>query len=216
VLRAVAEALDAEIAEFWRVATENGDLVRAGAWHAPEINGAAFDRTAQGVRIDAVTGEGQPSLFARLSKVRAEAADAIGLRSTTAIPALADETIVGAFLLFHRRSRQPDPEMRRLIGDVRDHLWSFLARPGSADALGLTVIDPTVKRADVNRVGGVAHELRNLLFVIGARAELLMEVLPAEVPRRRDLDTIIDAAQRAADLLRRARAQTRASDSSAA
>jgi PAS domain S-box-containing protein len=48
--------------------------------------------------------------------------------------------------------------------------------------------------------GGVAHDFNNMLMVILNYAELALERLPSDDPLRHDLDTISDAAKRAADL----------------
>jgi CheY-like chemotaxis protein len=214
VLDALAEALDADVAEFWRAEPGDGVLVRSGVWHRPGIDGAPLDRSADGVRVScgidgvgtlsaAGTAEWREALSTRLSTSRTAAAEAAGLRSATVIPVLARGIIAGALVLFHRRARQPDQDTRQLVADVRDFLWALLERPGAAHVLGLTKDVPEVTAAmDANRLaGGVAHELKNLLFVIGVRTELLMEAMPAEVSRRRDLDTILGATKRAAALL---------------
>ena len=229
VLNALALALDADVAEFWRVEPDEGVLVHAGAWHRPGIDGASLDRSAQGVRVtcgidqvgtlsDVGAAEWREALATRLSTSRTAAAEVAGLRSATVIPVLARRTVAGALVLFHRRARHPDQDTRRLVADVRDFLWTFLDHPGVAQALGLTKGDhgdPT--RVDPNRLArSVAHELKNLLFVIGARAELLMSALPAEVPRREDLDTILGATKRASALLQRPRTEMRAESPPAA
>ena len=46
VLNALAEALDGDVAEFWRAEPGDGVLVHAGAWHRPGIDGASLDRSA--------------------------------------------------------------------------------------------------------------------------------------------------------------------------
>ena len=218
VLRVVAETLDAEMAEFWRVEPGAGTLVRAGGWHSPEIDGMALDRAAEGMRItcgiDAVgtlsesgAGEWREALATHLSASRVAAAELAGLRSATVVPVLARDRIAGAFVLFHRRTQRPDEDARRLVVDVRDRIWRFLERPGAAQSIGLVGGKPETGTFTTNRLA--VHELRNLLFVIGGHAELLMETLPAEVPRRQDLVTIIDATRRATALLEGARAQAK-------
>lgn len=216
VLPVVAEALDAEMAEFWRVEAGDGALVRAGAWYSPGIDGGTLDRTAEDMRVscgidasgtlsDAGAIAWREALSTRLSASRAAAAAAVGLRSITVVPVLARDTIAGALALFHRRERQPDQDTRRLVADVRDYLWLLLERPGAAQALGLVKDEPddAARSAATHLASGVARELENLLFVIGARAELLMEALPAQNPRRKDLDNIIGGTKRATALLHR-------------
>jgi signal transduction histidine kinase len=91
------------------------------------------------------------------------------------------------------------------VAEVRDYLWLLLERPGAAQALGLVKDEPddAARSAATHLTSGVARELENLLFVIGARAELLMEALPAQNPRREDLDNIIGGTKRATALLHR-------------
>ena len=208
-LHAAAEALDADLAEFWRVEPGDGVLVRAGVWHGTEIDGTSLDRASEEMRLGpAIGGAGwREALSTQLARLRAAAAEALGLRSATVIPLFVRETITGALVLFHRRARKPEEETRRLLAEVRNCIWHFLERPGAAQAFGLAKDEPRdgSRKAPNGVAPSVAHALRNLLFVIGARAELLMEALPAEIPRRRDLDTIMDATKRASDLLKRPR-----------
>jgi CheY-like chemotaxis protein len=213
-LHAAAEALDADLAEFWRVEPD-GVLMRAGAWYGSEIDGTPLDRASElrlGLGID--TAQWREALSTQLARARTAAAEALGLRSATVIPLFVGETITGALVLFHRRARKPEEETRRLLTEVRNCIWHFLERPGAAQAFGLATDEPSAgpKKAPIGVAPSVAHALRNLLFVIGARAELLMEALPTEIPRRQDLDTIMDATKRASDLLhQRPRGQEHAS-----
>jgi PAS domain S-box-containing protein len=48
--------------------------------------------------------------------------------------------------------------------------------------------------------GGVAHDFNNLLTAIGGHAQLVLEDLPADDPRRNDLETILAASARAGEL----------------
>jgi signal transduction histidine kinase len=48
--------------------------------------------------------------------------------------------------------------------------------------------------------GGVAHDFNNLLTIITGRSELLLRALPADHPRRRDMELILQTAERAATL----------------
>jgi signal transduction histidine kinase len=48
--------------------------------------------------------------------------------------------------------------------------------------------------------GGVAHDFNNLLTVITGRSELLLRAIPADHPRRRDMELILQTAERAATL----------------
>ena len=57
--------------------------------------------------------------------------------------------------------------------------------------------------------GGVAHDFNNLLTVIAGRAALLLMELPAEDPKRRDIDLITHTADRASALTRQLLALSR-------
>jgi PAS domain S-box-containing protein len=59
------------------------------------------------------------------------------------------------------------------------------------------------KMESVGRLaGGIAHDFNNLLTVITAYSELLIEDLPADNARRADLEQVLDAARKAANLTR--------------
>ena len=50
--------------------------------------------------------------------------------------------------------------------------------------------------------GGVAHDFNNLLMVISAYAELMQDSIAKEHPLRKNVDQIMIASRRAADLTR--------------
>lgn len=59
------------------------------------------------------------------------------------------------------------------------------------------------KMESVGRLaGGIAHDFNNLLMVILGNAQLIQEVMAAQDPLRKDLQTIVEAAERAKNLTR--------------
>jgi len=90
--------------------------------------------------------------------------------------------------------RGRDGEITHFISTGRDiterrKLESELQQAQKMDAIG-------------RLAGGVAHDFNNLLLVISAYAELMLDSLPGEAPLRRNVNEIISASRRAADLTR--------------
>ena len=90
--------------------------------------------------------------------------------------------------------RDADGNIAHFISTGRDiterrQLESDLRQAQKMDAIG-------------RLAGGVAHDFNNLLLVISAYAELMLDSLAQEDPLRRNVDEIITASRRAADLTR--------------
>jgi PAS domain S-box-containing protein len=90
--------------------------------------------------------------------------------------------------------RDANGEITHFISTGRDiterrQLESDLRQAQKMDAIG-------------KLAGGVAHDFNNLLLVISAYAELMLDSLTADHPLRRNVDEIISASRRAADLTR--------------
>ena len=90
--------------------------------------------------------------------------------------------------------RDGDGKIAHFISTGRDiterrQLESDLRQAQKMDAIG-------------RLAGGVAHDFNNLLLVISAYAELMLDSLAPEDPLRRNVDEIITASRRAADLTR--------------
>ena len=90
--------------------------------------------------------------------------------------------------------RDGDGKITHFISTGRDiterrQLESDLRQAQKMDAIG-------------RLAGGVAHDFNNLLLVISAYAELMLDSLAQEDPLRRNVDEIITASRRAADLTR--------------
>ena len=196
-LHAVAAALDADMAEFWRVEPGEARLARAGVWQSAEIDAGARGRSPEQRPAREEQSALQPSIGS---------AENIDFRSTTVVPVLSSRETSGAVVLFHLRAQKSDDNTRHLVSEVRNCIRVALERPGAARALGLAEDGPhDLPLAHASHfTADVAHQLETILLAIGVRAELLKETLPAEVSRRQELDTIIGATKRATGLLHHA------------
>jgi|SRR5579863_8486546 len=90
--------------------------------------------------------------------------------------------------------RDADGQITNFVSCGRDiterrNLESRLQQAQKMDAIG-------------RLAGGVAHDFNNLLMVIGAYAELMQDSLAAEHPLRNNVQEILTASRRAADLTR--------------
>ncbi|HVQ28337.1 MAG TPA: response regulator, partial [Vicinamibacteria bacterium] len=87
----------------------------------------------------------------------------------------------------------------RQDGEAVGRVWSFHDVTRSRD-LEKRLVQARKLEALSRLAGGVAHDFNDLLTVIGSRGELARRDLPAQDPRRRHLDEILAAADRATGL----------------
>jgi two-component system cell cycle sensor histidine kinase/response regulator CckA len=120
-----------------------------------------------------------------------------------------EQVAAGADAIFETRCRTRD---RRIL-DV--NLWSAQLRDGAGQVKGVVhmVADVTerkrleeqlhhsLKMEAVGRLaGGVAHDFNNLLMIINGYSQMLLSGTAAGDPARSDLEEVVKAAERAADL----------------
>jgi len=95
-----------------------------------------------------------------------------------------------------------------VISPVRDgsgRLVSYVA--GMRDVTHERQIEDQLRQAQKMEIagrlaGGVAHDFNNLLTVIGGRSQIMLQRLRPDDPQRRDVELVLETAQRAAALTR--------------
>jgi len=137
-----------------------------------------------------------------------------------AVQALWSRALEGAAatVQFEYRIRRPDGELRWIEDSgfaVRDGDGRVVRMVGIAKDVTARKQAEEARRALEQRMqsaqkmeslgvlaGGVAHDFNNLLMVVLGNADLALHELPPESPARENLDSIRQAAHRAADLAR--------------
>ena len=184
--------------KLWRAVEQTADMVaitdRAGVM---EYVNPAFEALTGYPRVEAI---GQTL---RILKSKQQAP---GLYREMWQTILAGETFRGTVLNRKKNGetflvektvtplRDTDGEITHFISTDRDiterrRLESDLQQAHKMDAIG-------------RLAGGVAHDFNNLLMVISAYAELMLDSLAGEHPLRRNVEEIMGASRRAADLTR--------------
>ena len=110
--------------------------------------------------------------------------------------------------LVNRRKDGSPFDAQAVISPVRDgagRLVSYVA--GMRDVTHERQVEEQLRQAQKMEIagrlaGGVAHDFNNLLTVIGGRSQIMLQRLKADDPHRRDVELILETAQRAAALTR--------------
>jgi len=145
----------------------------------------------------------------RLSKM-----DLVGKTMAECYPGI-EQTETFSFLETCMRTRQPASKRNEFeYPDGSRGVFELRVRPCSAGIVVLSIDITEQMRLEARLLqsqkmdalgrlaGGVAHDFNNLLSVILSHGELILDDLPAESDLRRDVQPIMDAADRAARLTR--------------
>jgi PAS domain S-box-containing protein len=140
-------------------------------------------------------------------QARAEVARILGPFASVAVPLLREGTTFGLLVVL---SRDLVPADLPAVGAFGHQLAAALAKIGLIGELEANLRELTATQARfaqsqkleaVGRLaGGVAHDFNNLLTIINGYAELLTEAIPAGAPHRQEVEEILRAGRRAAEL----------------
>jgi PAS domain S-box-containing protein len=139
LLRAIGEGLGWDLGEAWWLDRQTDRLRWQAAWHAPDLDAAAFIAASQplafargrGLPGRVLAGERPvwlPDVLADLGFQRRELAAALGLHGACAVPVHAGHEVQGALLFFSRAAAEPEAEWRVLLADLGWQIGQFSAR----------------------------------------------------------------------------------------
>ena len=186
------------VRKLWRAVEQSADLViitdRSGVI---EYVNPAFQ---------ALTGYGKEDAVGRTPRILKS-----GQHSTNFYRQMWGEILAGSVFRGVMVNRKKSGEIfyvEKTITPLRDaegRITHFISN--DRDISGRRTLEMQLQQAQkmdaIGRLaGGVAHDFNNLLMVISANAELTLEALSEEDPRRPRIDEVLAAARRAAELTR--------------
>jgi PAS domain S-box-containing protein len=163
VLRVLGEGTGWAVAAAWTPTTRPGiplQLRCAAFWHAPALDGAAFETTSRQLRLGA--GEGLPGrvwetrqarwvsdVSAEPHSRRPDEAAQDGLRSCYLLPVHGRLDVVAVIEFLSTEIRAPDPLLLEMLNRVAGQIGEYLERLGPREALvpSLTSTSRTPPRA---------------------------------------------------------------------
>ncbi len=137
VLKTVAAPFGWKVAAFWTVDEHENELRLTDMWHAEDIDGDLFESASRAVRLSRdeglpgrAWGRGEPvwvtDVLTESNFPRRLAAEACGLRSAIAYPAIGGGRTQGVIEFFACEPRDPDPELLSHLPSVTALLADFV------------------------------------------------------------------------------------------
>ncbi|MBU6482612.1 MAG: GAF domain-containing sensor histidine kinase [Nitrospirae bacterium] len=191
ILRALGESLDWELGMFWSRDEQVQCLRFVDLWHAPQVEAIEFVDDSRGRTfqrgeglIGRVWATGKPIWIPDVAIDpdfrRAPIAARAGLHGGFAFPVCKGEYMYGVIEFFSRESREPDQDVLDMVADIGIKVGLFVDRKRTEEELRRTEarLMEEQRLAEVARVlGGIGHDLKNMLMPIVTGAGLLEEEL---------------------------------------
>ena len=197
ILRGIGESLGLQLSIFWRVDEQAGVLRFVDLWHSPKIDASEFIEDSrdqnlhQGTElIEHVWKAGKPfwarDIGAATGFRRTPMAARVGLHGWFAFPVRKGERIYGVIECYSPEICEPDHEVLHMVADIGIKVGQFVDRKETEAELRQVEVkvQEEARLAEVARVlGGIAHDIKNMLMPVVLGASLLEEELDESFDR---------------------------------
>jgi PAS domain S-box-containing protein len=216
IIQAVGQNMGWDHGVFWKVDKAAGVLRCIDQWQHPSFNAEAFAAETwlhsikSGVGLPGLVWmEGKPLWMSKVAEDerfdRQGDARSVGLSEAFGFPVRIGNEVEGVIELFSRHVKEPDEDLLRMIEDITLKIGQLGERTRTEEALRQTEaqLQQSQKMEAVGRLaGGVAHDFNNLLTVIRGYSELLLARMDSGDAKRKDMEEVKKAADRATGLTR--------------